>query len=282
MLSIRVAPVLAIALAVAAPLAAQAPAGPDARMQAFLKATRDYALTSSLAEFFPWRGDVVWVSTTHGRAGTRVGRWRFPAARLVDAAENSGPLCETFDYGGDLIAAGTLMFRILEEDGGWRRVSAVRFVPPGAAADDPTFVEWRLEEGRWVISAFGDERYRFQRVLGGLGGRPAEMARDAIRADPLTLPLPPDASYAAGQPWYEENEPIIIEDQRLVKYGFPRRLEAGTVRRIGSVDGVGVYVELREGFHPEVVYLPVSPDGLFQSYQDNLGTGCPDRDDNWP
>ena len=49
----------------------------------------------------------------------------------------------------------------------------------------------------------------------------------------------------------------------------------GEVRRIGSIEGVGVYREVGTVGVPGVVYLPVTRDGTFQPYQNMTGDGCP-------
>lgn len=263
--------VLALAL-IASP--AEAQGGPDGRMRQFLRDARGYAGDETLAAFFSARGTFEWVVTTHGAAGSSTGRWRFATADL-GRAKDAGPLCRSFYPGGDVIIRGTLMTRIQETEGPWRRVSPTRFVPRGASAGSPVFVEWRREDGRWVIAAFGDERRHFARVLGGWGG-PYAMVRDSVRSAPLALPLPADAAYAPGTRWYDDNEPIVIGDDRFVKYGYPRRMEAGSLRRIGAVQGVGVYMERDSLRVPDVVFVPVSPDGMFQNYQNNIGVGCPD------
>ncbi|HEX9939091.1 MAG TPA: hypothetical protein VGB15_18255 [Longimicrobium sp.] len=54
---------------------------------------------------------------------------------------------------------GLLVHQVLCRGVAWRPVSPTRFVPPGAGASSPTFVEWRREGGRWVIAAFGEETF---------------------------------------------------------------------------------------------------------------------------
>ena len=47
--------------------------------------------------------------------------------------------------------SGTVVLR----PGRWRRVGGNRFVPPGAPASSPIFVEWRREGDAWVVAAAG-------------------------------------------------------------------------------------------------------------------------------
>jgi hypothetical protein len=83
------------------------------------------------------------------------------------------------------------------------------------------FVEWRREDGRWVVSSFGSIREYFPP-----DSTPA--ADEAIparnRGEPLRLPLPADARYAAKKAWFLSHQPIMVEGARLTKYGPPRRL----------------------------------------------------------
>jgi len=221
--------------------------------------------------YFPTRGEWTWVVTTHHRGGPdRVGVWRFPTAQ-TDSAIESGPLCDSF-HAGDYAVLGTLIAPgiDLRGDGEWRRVRGTRFVPDGAPAGSPVFVEWRREDGRWVISSFGGEGW-YQPPL--LGRRVGEMVRDAQRS-PLRLPLPASEPTAAGAEWFTDNRPILVNGHMLTKYGLPRVLGEGDVVRYGSLGGVGVYVEPRASRNPEVVYVVVNRAGEFQPYQNNMGNGC--------
>jgi hypothetical protein len=267
----RVTLLLALGLMMAAPLSAQP--GPDARMRAFLEAGREVESNEKLADFFVRASPATWVLTTRVGHDTHVGRWRFAHADLLPAMDE-GPLCETFSHGGDVISMESLMYRIVFDKRPWRRVGGQRFVPAGAPARSPLFVEWRREGGRWVIASFGEERRRDPEPLSErFRGR--RMVGDAVRGPPVTLPLPADAAVAAGMRWYEDNEPIMVEGHRLTRYGLPRPLADGDVRRIGSIDGVGVYREVGTVGVPGVVYLPVTRDGMFQPYQNMTGDGCP-------
>jgi len=262
--------VLACALS-AGPLAAQARprgSGPEARMSAFLHVMRER--DDSLNAFFPRRAPVAWVLTTHDAArGPVAGRWLFRPSEVLPAMEWDGPLCETFSSGGDAITIGTLMYRIWESPGRWRRVGATRFVPPGASARSPTFVEWRREDGRWVIAAFGDERRSSPRLA---GVERNVVVRDAAPAGDATASQASEA-YASGAPWFEEHEPIRADGHGLVKYGLPRLLSPSEIWRYGTVNGVAVYVEAGSRGRPEVLYVAVAP-GSYQPYQNMTSTGC--------
>ncbi|HET7462492.1 MAG TPA: hypothetical protein VFJ82_14660 [Longimicrobium sp.] len=229
---------------------------------------REFVNSSDPFRFFPTRGTWSWVVTTHYHAAPgRVGVWRFSAAQSFSALVD-GPLCARFPFSSEAIPSTGWTPGIEERP--WRRVGATRFVPPGRGARSPVFVEWRREDGRWVLAALGVEAEHRARVIGyGVD--------ETIPAPwtPLRLPLPAWERVAAGAPWYENSEPITVGGQRLVKYGLPRQLREGDVVRWGTLRGVGVYAEpVPASRVPEVVYLPVDRAGTFQPYQNESDSFC--------
>lgn len=76
--------------------------------------------------------------------------------------------------------------------------------------------------------------------------------------------------YAAGLPWFESNEPLAAPSPRAsyVKYGRPRIIAPGQLRRAGERHGVPVFAEAgsRE-VPPSVLYVPVRPGCWFHPYQ---------------
>lgn len=252
-------------LAAALPARAQAPdTSLDARMRAFVREIAAEPNTG-LAAFFPRRGDWTWVQTMRGeRGGERVGVWRFPGAETVRAIGAGGPACNSFDVGGGEIGPfeGSFGMQTRMHPLPWRRVRGNRFVPRGASAGSPVFVEWRREDGEWVVSAFGDEDVYFPRVLGWSAG---PFSRD-------TSLVPEDAAFAPAD-WYT----ITLDGRRYARYGNPRPLEGADrarLLRLGVLHRVSVYVE--RGTRPEwpdVVYLPVAP-GRFQPYETPAPVPC--------
>lgn len=257
----------ALLLAAAPPLASQPsraePTTEDAstlagRMRAFTDAMFREPL-DSVARFFPRRGDWTWVVTTRREgSGRRVGAWRFPGAETLRAIREGGPVCESFDRPGDTGYLGALMNHMMDPEKEWRRVGGSRFVPPGAPARSPAFVEWRREDGVWVVSAFGDERH-YQRPLLG------RVRDNTVTQDKASAPLPP-VGYPTGEGWYVNDEPITFDGMRYVKYGLPRALPEDEMARFGSLGRVTFYVEVGAGGHTEVLYAAVAP-GRFQPYQ---------------
>lgn len=247
----------------ALPLAAQtsAPgrsASLERRMRDFVRTVGEMPL-DSVAAFFPRRGDWAWVMTAH-RDGKPdgVSVWRFAGSETLRAISPGGPVCQSFVPPGDTGFPNSLLELAMEHPRGWRRVRGSRFVPPGASARSPGFVEWRREDGEWVVSAFGDERDFGPRVLG-------VPLPTIVRDGPRAPPVPVERTYAAGARWFEEHVPLRLEGIYYLKYGLPRELADSEVVRFGSVGRVAVYAEAGYGGAPEVVYLAVRP-GLYQPY----------------
>lgn len=248
---------LAVLLSLAAlPARAQAPDGSLAtRMRAFAAAAAD-APNDSVAAFFPRRGDWTWVHTrqpSSRRGAPRVGTWRFGGAQTLRAIGAGGPVCESFDGPGgfgppeERLGMQTLMHR-----GPWRRVRGTRFVPPGESAASPVFVEWRREDGAWVVSAFGDVGVYDPPVL---GRRPPAAWRD-------TTGVREDAAFARAD-WYT----ITLNGLHYTKYGNPRPRDRSGLVRIGLFQGVSVFAEPDEDPDwPARVYLLTAP-GQFQAYE---------------
>jgi len=221
--------------------------------------------SESFAEWFPREGTWVWRQTLHGApGGDRVSIWHFSANETTQALAPEGPLCPSFFRGGGEV--GTLPTTIAgwlsDESPRWRRVG-LRFVPRGAPASSPTFVEWRRERGRWVISAFGDEgEYATPR-----SAAPRTLVRRSPATGPLlVLPLPAGERYAAAAPWFLSSEPLWLAGLPRLKYGLPVHLGSGDVTRIGSVEGVAVYAEPSAAATAEVIYVAVDNEGTFQPY----------------
>jgi hypothetical protein len=114
-------------------------------------------------------------------------------------------------------------------------------------------VQWRREGSRWVVAALGVEADVVDRVL--------------VEPNPATRrPVPPDPSrYAAGEPWYEGNEPVSHAHNRYVKMGLPRPLSADSLVFAGAVGAVPFYTEPGKGPFPELIFIPVTP-GQYQPY----------------
>jgi len=197
----------------------------------------------------------------------RTGVWRFTGGgETFRAITMDGPVCDSFDHPRGEVGPyeGRFGMRALAAEGRpWRRVRGNRFVPPGETDDSEVFVEWRREDGRWVVSVFGEEAIYLPRVLG--------VELGMIIPDTTGVPEEgaPYARYAAGHSWYEDDAPVTLRGFRYVKYGLPRRFtaeERGYLGRIGALGAVSVYAEraLAEP-RPGIVYLPVSP-GEFQPY----------------
>lgn len=263
----RILPLIALLTIAALPLGAQTesrvPAAAGAplgvRMEAFLREVGESPNTG-LAAYFPRRGDWTWVQTLRDDGGgpDRTGIWRFPAAETQRAISDDGPVCDSFEGGGHSGPwEGRLGMYSRLHAGRWRRVRGNRFVPPGADASSRWFVEWRREDGQWVVSAFGDEDFLYT-------PRPAErpsgpFVRDATPAAKDTVFAPAD--------WYT----ITLEGMRHPTYGRPRPIARAELVRTGHLFGVNVYV-LR-GREDGFLFLPVAP-GQYQPYERWMPRPC--------
>ncbi len=141
-------------------LQAQARPGPalDARVHEFI-ASVDTLEPAGIVRFFPTTGDVKYRRTIHTAEGTQTGVWRFPAPEVPVALSSDGPLWASFEIQPEAQPVGLFEHQVKLRPGRWRRVRGTRFVPPGADALSPIYVEWRQEGTKWVIAEFGDELF---------------------------------------------------------------------------------------------------------------------------
>ena len=251
------------ALLLAVPAATQAQSTLAGRMRAFLAAVES-GHTDSVAAFFPRRGDLTWRETLRESPGGRpgVGVWRFSGAEARRAIDG-GPLCMSFAVGGGDVGPVevALGMQVLSRGRPWRRVSRGRFVPRGAPAWSPVFVEWRREDGRWVVSSFGDV---------GSVAPPRVLGRGAGSVSPdTTLRLPPPDTLR--ERWYAENLPITFQERRYVKYGVVRTLAEHELTRVGTLGRLGVYVEAGSRGPADYLYVKVGP-AQYQPYT-GMGSG---------
>jgi hypothetical protein len=253
---------LALVMAAALPLAAQtgAPATAlDGRMESFLLVMEE-GNRERLVAFCPRSGDWMWLRTT--AQGNRTGVWRFPGQETPRAMGAGGPVCTSFHWPGGEYGPvrGSLAGEVEKNPSGWRRVRGNRFVPPGASARSPVFVEWRREGDAWVVSAFGEQAAH--------DPSPAQQAQAVSRwmvSRDTTLPAG-EPAYAADAPWYVANEVITLDGWRYIQYGLPRAFGPGELVRIGTLGRVAVYAAAGDTAEPEMLMVPVRP-GEFQRYQ---------------
>jgi hypothetical protein len=220
--------------------------------------------TDTTRRFFPTTGDWSYTHTVHeAGGGTRIQRWIFPAAQTsllfgFDKDVEVDPVWDSFQadqhgqIDGLLISAVAASWRRR-----WRLVGRNRFVPPGAPASSPVFVEWRREPGRWVIAAFGDERYCSPRLLGYEPGDVVPVRR---------LPEPAQPAFAANERWYTDGALVRFGEQRYARYGQPREIQPGDLEPVGWKGDVRVYVEKGQARLSLVLYVPTAP-GVYQPYQ---------------
>ncbi|HEX8905487.1 MAG TPA: hypothetical protein VF771_11625, partial [Longimicrobiaceae bacterium] len=117
--------------------------------------------------------------------------------------------------------------------------------------------EWRREDGRWVVSSFGDAMdYAGPRVIG------RERLAGGVRDTVLSLP-PVDA---AGESWFVNNEPIFLEGRSFFKFGLTRPIDPALLARIGRYQRTVIYAEKGVAANDaDILYIPVRP-GEYQTY----------------
>ena len=96
-----------------------------------------------------------------------------------------------------------------------------------------------------------------------------------IDGRPFAEVHPVTPAFAADKDWYVQNELVVLDGRRFVKYGRTRILGPGRVVPLGTAyRGVPVYTEAGDhAFPAAVLYVPVRPGCEFQSYQWDLVTG---------
>jgi len=263
----RIVPILPLLLAI--PLRAAAQDVLESRNEAFLRAV-EHAPRDSVAAFFPRRGQWTWTQVAEGAPPAHRSKVRrFAATETLRAIGGGGPACASFwQSGGGVGPVETMLVMRINRGGTrWRRVAGNRFVPPGESARSPMFVQWRREDGRWVVSAFGHATPWFPPVLGYSRG-------DDVVPDTV-LPLPSTPVYAAEAPWYLDSRTIYFKDLRYTKFGLPRAIgDSISLRRVGRFGLIGVYVD-KGSIYSELIYIPLAP-GQYQLYE--MGHGpvqCP-------
>jgi len=110
-------------------------------------------------DFLPRTGTFTYHLTSYFPGGAREGVWRLNPADFRQAFRGDGLLKGVLQSQPEKQPIGRLAHQILTRGTGWRRVAGNRFVPPGAPASSPVFIEWRREGDTWVVSSIGDEAF---------------------------------------------------------------------------------------------------------------------------
>jgi hypothetical protein len=113
----------------------------------------------SLISYFPTEGQFTYQHTLHSEQGPQTTVRQFSAGEVANAL--SGPLWEIFTLNMEGQTIGLFAHQAQMRRGRWRDVGSYRFVPPGADASSRTYVQWRSERGRWVISEVADEHFLY-------------------------------------------------------------------------------------------------------------------------
>ena len=196
-----------------------------------------------------------------------------------------GPVCDAFVEGNSPEAYRLVssLARVLRAYPHWSR-SGKRFIPPsgtrrhtwreridsypGPPPRGPWwYVEWMREDGRWVISAFAEEgAYREPRA-------PAPRTPHSVAPRARPEPGAEGVRYAEQAAWYANHEPIVSEGRRYIKYGLPRTIPDSLLERVGYRGDVPVFREAGMRGSHEILYVLISPPGLYQTYM-TYGDSC--------
>jgi len=96
-----------------------------------------------------------------------------------------------------------------------------------------------------------------------------------VRGRPFREAYPTTAAFAGAAAWFVGNEAVVHRQHRYYKYELPRVLAVDDVVATGEFRGVSVFVEpAADRDWPQAVYLPVSPDCMFQPYQNMEDVGA--------
>jgi hypothetical protein len=130
------------------------------RTHTFLEAVRSRD-PARIAAFFPARGEFTYVHTRHLQGRDSVASVGMPAAAALGSIRSARPR-PSFSISMHGQQIGLFLYQVICRGTSWRRGSGTRFVPPKADTSSAIFVEWRLEDSTWVISALGDESFTNQ------------------------------------------------------------------------------------------------------------------------
>jgi hypothetical protein len=248
--------------------AQNAPAELRRRMDAFARALREQEPMARIASFFPRDSAWEFVETPDRKApGAAVVRRRFEPDSTLRAISAGGPICHSFGGGNAEVGPRepSLVARAMESRRPWPYVGRLRFVPPGARAGSPDFVEWRRERGAWVVSRVG-ELYYYHYSPRVIGRQPPDPTRDTTAGNGLPL----ERRLAVDTRWFRNGEPISVAYRRYEKSGLPRLLDDSLLVRYGSLGVVPVFAPRGErgSGDPPLLFVPVAP-GEYQPYYAN-------------
>lgn len=140
----------------------EAPEALRSRNREFLAAVASRPVRQ-LIEFFPRAGSVTYRHTVYSASAPTTTEQTFFAGDIPAAL--NGPLSRVFTFQAERQIVGLFAHQLTLRGSRWSYVGDDRFVPPGADRSAVIFVEWRLENGRWVISSVGDEEFKTGALL---------------------------------------------------------------------------------------------------------------------
>lgn len=228
----------------------------------------DVPLDEDPLSFFPREGEWTWVHTTTNvpTGGDAVGRWRFRASETEAATRRCGPARDSFSGSPEGQPPG-LTAEARNGERSFHEVAPNWFVPPHQKGRFPTFVEWRKENGRWVIASFGDE--------GEFVPWPPPVDNRAIVQRERSRPEPATPVYPTNEAWYTGAQFLTFAWHWYVRYGQPRELTMDELEPLGWAGDIRVYAEKGKARFraPTVLYVPASA-GNYQPFVTYVPDEC--------
>jgi hypothetical protein len=128
------------------------------RRNADFLSTVDSRPPDPLIAFFPRTGVVTYRHTVYSDSGIAVSVAEIAASEVP--ASLKGPLLPVFTLQHHGQPIGRFVHQLKLRGQEWEYIGNFRFVPPGEDRCSAIYVQWREENGIWVISEFGDEGFR--------------------------------------------------------------------------------------------------------------------------
>lgn len=77
-------------------------------------------------------------------------------------------------------------------------------------------------------------------------------------------------SYAGGEMWFVDDEPLTFENREFSQFGQPASRDCRSMKIVGDAHGVNIFAEVTASSPFRILFVPVRP-GVFQSYQAQVG-----------
>jgi hypothetical protein len=173
---------------------------------------------------------------------------------LVTDAATGRPLA-----GVQLVLGGTNRGALTDQNGRFR----LNEVPAGAHMLSAAMIGYLRTEQRVEVTAAATRDLRVQ-----LRSQAVQLEHVVVTAEQRAPASPPrQLEYAAGQSWFDQDQPIRVRSREYVKFGLSRIIQPAELTRFDGYQGVPIFVSRGAGSPPEVIYVPIGPGNEFHAYQ---------------